>query len=154
MGQIRHSTPSLRLFVPNSLRVHHFSFLLRFLIVTSLSLIVSGFFSFFLLYDVHSPTTTTAPSLRALVPSGTLIRFQSVQVIIIIQNVLLFSLPLSLPTVGAMTSGVAGAPTHPALTPCTISLFVPEGADTSTTFDPCIPAVPCTLTILSLSATR
>jgi hypothetical protein len=36
-GYTRHIAPSVRLFVPNSLTVHHCSFLLRALLVTSLS---------------------------------------------------------------------------------------------------------------------
>jgi hypothetical protein len=67
-----HTAPSLRLFVSNSLTVYHRSLLSELPARDVTSLGCSGFPPFF--RGVRSPTTTTAPSLRALVPSGTLIR--------------------------------------------------------------------------------
>jgi hypothetical protein len=60
------------------------------------------------------------PPRGQLVLSRPLIKFQLVQVLTIIQS---FSLSLSLPTVGAVTPGVAGAPTYPALRTLTLPLF-------------------------------
>jgi hypothetical protein len=113
-GGLRHTAPSLRLFVPNSLTVSRHSFLLRALLAT----FVAGV----LFRGDHSPTATSAPSLDQLVPSDPLISYQQARVIIVIQNFLLSSQSLfqhnhpnfsslSLTQWGLKLNGVAGAPT-------------------------------------------
>jgi hypothetical protein len=120
-----YTAPSLRLFVPNSLTVPHRPFLPRAELATSLSCGSAPSAAIIL----H--TTTSAPSLEQLVPSGWLISFQSVRFISIIQSLqiyyftrhkqpVFFSITLSLShtTVGDVNHGVAGASTFPApLTP-------------------------------------
>jgi hypothetical protein len=69
-----HIVPSLMLFVQNSLPVYHRSF---FSEVSARDVFL--WLDFFNCGD-FSPTAPTAPSLRALVPSGSLIRFPSIQV--------------------------------------------------------------------------
>jgi hypothetical protein len=128
MGRLRHTAPSLRLFISNSLTVSHHSFLPRAVLAT----FVAGV----LFHSDHSPTATSAPSLDQLVPSGSLISYQQVRVITVIKIFLLssqslcehnhpkFSLSLFLfhPRVGALTH----APTFPALTPFTIFSVLEE----------------------------
>jgi hypothetical protein len=58
----RHTAPSLRLFVPNSLTMHRRSLSSEGCVVTSLSCRCSGF------RVVHFPTATSAPSLRPARP--------------------------------------------------------------------------------------
>jgi hypothetical protein len=119
----RYTAPSLSLFVPNSLTVSRHSFLPRAVLGTS----VIG-----LSHGDHSPSATTVPSLDQLVLSGSLISYQQVRVITVVQILRLYyltqhnhpkilSIYLSHTTVGAVTHGEASAPTYPALTPVTIS---------------------------------
>jgi hypothetical protein len=72
-GHIRHIVPSLRLLVPNSLSVCHRSF---FSVVSARDVFLWLGFS----CCDYSPAATSAPSLRTFVPSGSLIRFESIQV--------------------------------------------------------------------------
>jgi hypothetical protein len=63
----RHTAPSLRLFVLNSLTVRHLLLLLR-VVLCDVLLPVDQFLS-----SDHSPTATTTSSLRALIPSSPLL---------------------------------------------------------------------------------
>jgi hypothetical protein len=110
-----HIAPFLMLFVPNSLLAYHCSFFP-----------VGSARDVFLWVGLscrgdYSSTVTTAPSLSALVPSVSLIRFRSIQVYKH-QHFLSFFIP----TVGAKLSRVAGAPTSPAL----LMLIVRVGSST------------------------
>jgi hypothetical protein len=80
IGRLRHTAPSLRLFVPNGLTVCHLSFLPWDVLATSVIGVSSG---------DHSPTATSAPSLDQLVPSSSLISYQQVRVITVIQKIFL-----------------------------------------------------------------
>jgi hypothetical protein len=124
-GLFHHIVLPLRLIVPNSLSVYHCSF---FSEVSARD----GFLWFGLSRIDHSPTTTTTPSLRPLVPSNSLKRFQSIQV----QH---HHPKFSFPTVGAKLSRVTGAPTFLAHLTLTLLVGTPsfsEGADPSTTSNP------------------
>jgi hypothetical protein len=111
--------------------VYRLSFLPRALLATSLS---CGSVPDFFFRGDYSPTATSAPSLRPARPERFPDTFLLVQVIAIIQIIFFLSLShthtlsLSPTTVGAVTHGVADAPTYPALTSCTISFSVSEGA--------------------------
>jgi hypothetical protein len=134
--QIRYIAPSLRLFTPNSLTVCHLSFLLKFL-----PLIASSCKLFFSLSrGVHSPTTTSALSLKPARPERFLDKLSVSPVIIIIKVFFYFLslsqhdhpkfssfLSLTLQTVGAITHGVADAPTVPAPPVFAVSFSGSEG---------------------------
>jgi hypothetical protein len=81
MGRLHHTAPSLRLFIPKSLTVSHHSSFPRAVLTT----FVAGV----LYHGDHSPTAASAPSLNQLVPSGSLISYQQVRVITVIQIFLL-----------------------------------------------------------------
>jgi hypothetical protein len=129
MAQICHTAPSLRLFVPNSLTVNHRSFSSEGYACNVLFFSSSG---------DYSPIATTAPSLRTARPE----RFTAKVLVdpVVSQSSKGFIPSLSLspppPTVGAVTPGVAGAPTVPAL--LMLMLLVgssdSKGADPSTQF--------------------
>jgi hypothetical protein len=72
---------------------------------------------------VYFPTAPAAPSLRPLVPSGSLIVCQLIQV---------YHHHPAFQVGGAKLPKVAGAPTSPAPTLCAVSLSVSEGANPST----------------------
>jgi hypothetical protein len=84
MGRLCHTAPSLRLFIQDSLTVSCHSFLSRAVLAT--------FVADVLFCCDHSPTATSAPSLDQVVPSGSLITYQQVRVITVIQILLLYCL--------------------------------------------------------------
>jgi hypothetical protein len=83
MGRLRHTAPSLRLFVPNSLMMCHLSFRGCACNVSFPWLCSFG--------SNDSPTATTAPSLDQLILNGSLIHYQQVRVITVIKIFLLSS---------------------------------------------------------------
>jgi hypothetical protein len=74
---------------------------------------------------VHSPTTTSAPSLRPACPEQFPNKFSVSPGYHNHPKFFLLPPPL---TLGAITPSVAGAPTYPALTPYTSSFSVSEGS--------------------------
>jgi hypothetical protein len=126
MGETRHIAPSLRRFhpeLPNSVS----PFLSSVGCACNVTLLwsVSSFFLRFSFFrGDHSPTVTSAPSLRPARLERFPDNLQSVRFFIFIQGCLTQSI--------SVTHGVAGAPTYPAPTPCAISSFVLERVDPST----------------------
>jgi hypothetical protein len=113
-GYTRHIAPSLRIFIPNSLQAYrHFFFsegcACDVCVIGLTFLPVARMFAVFTL-----PTAPAAPSLRPLVPSGSLLRYHSVQV---------YHHHPVFPTGGAKLPIVAGTPTFSALTPCAVCFF-------------------------------
>jgi hypothetical protein len=107
--------PSLRLFALSSLLVFSFP---RFLLMTSSYGSVFSFFYFslfFFLCGYFSPTATTAPSLRMLIPSDSLMSFQSILVPHQYSKLFFFSS-------GAKLSWVSSGPTF--LAPLTLTLLI------------------------------
>jgi hypothetical protein len=131
MGEARHTAPSLRLFCPE--QPNGVSPFLPSLGCDCNVILLWSLSSFFLWFSFfrgcHSPTATSALSLRPARLERFPDNLQSVRFTIFIQGCLTHSISH---TVGAITYGVVGAPTCPAVTPCAASFSASEVADPST----------------------
>jgi hypothetical protein len=85
MGQLHHTAPSSRLFVPNSLTVCHLSFLRG--CACNITFMWVGSFR-----SDPSPTATSAPSLDQLILNGSLISYQQVRINTVVQILHLYYL--------------------------------------------------------------
>jgi hypothetical protein len=123
MGETRHTASSLKMFRPKQPNgVSRFLSSVGCACNVTLLWLVSSFFLWFSFFcSDHSPTATSAPSLRPAHLEQFPDNLQSVRFIIFIQGCLTHFISH---TVGAITHGEAGATIYPVLTQCTTFSFV------------------------------